>query len=300
MQCCRSAWTACAAALCLSFASSAAAEKPSDSLQLRYTAPSGCPDRDYVLRTIDSLVDVNANLDPTLDVAARVDPSSNAEYSLNLRWTSDSGSGQRSIEAESCEAAADAAAWLIAIAIKRPEEVEPVEKRRTASSALGYELGVGAASGFGVLPGVAWGANLHAGIAWAALHADLSFGLFPAKRAERAGATVDLSLAEVALQACYLVAGSSVGVGPCVRAALGQITASSRGLGAPTSGDARFQMLTVGVQLRARLADSLWLTGDAALAWHQRRPLFMISGAGTLYQPQSVGLRLGLGFVLVL
>jgi len=299
MQWRRIGWFVCVG-LWISSASSAATEKASESIQLRYTAPTGCPERDYVLRAIDSLVDANANLDHTLDVTARIDAPTEAEYSLNLRWQSDRGTGQRNIQAESCQAAADAAAWLIAIAIKVPDEVEATQKRETSSQVLRYELGVNAASAFGVLPGVAWGANLRAGIAWSALHADLSFGFFPAKQVARASATVDLSLAEVSLHACYLVAGQNFGIGPCARATLGQIAASSRGLGAPVRASERFQVLALGAELRARLADSFWLTGDAELGWHQRRPIFMISGAEVLHQPRSVGLRLGLGFALVL
>jgi hypothetical protein len=281
-------------------AASAAAEKPSASIQLRYTAPPDCPDRDYVLRAIDSLVDASGNLDHTLDVTARVELASDGEYALNLRWHSDSGTGQRSIEAESCQAAADAASWLIALAINRPAPATGTEKRDPSSHVLHYELGVNAASAFGVLPGVAWGGNLQAGIAWSALHADLAFGFFPGKEITRNGATVNLRLAEVSLRACYLVANRDFGVGPCARATLGQIAATSRGLSAPSHGDERFQMLALGVHLRARLLDSLWVMTDAELAWHQRRPIFVISGPSVLYQPRSVGLRLGLGFALVL
>ena len=111
---------------------------------------------------------------------------------------------------------------------------------------------------------------------------------------------MDLDFTEVSADACYLVAGADFGVGPCARAAFGRMTASSRSLRPPNSGDARFQMLAMGLQLRARLADALWLMGEAALAWHQRRPLFVLSEVGSLHQPSSAGLRLGLGFVWVL
>jgi hypothetical protein len=292
------------AGLWLIHAAPAAAEKPSESIQLSYTAPVGCPDRSYVLRAIDTLVEADANLDRTLVVDARVEALDDGEYALNLRWKSDRGTGQRSIDAESCQAATDAAAWLIAIAIKRPDQVAaPPEREDRSSNALGYELGVDAASAFGLLPGVGWGAHLRAGIAWSALHVNLSFGYFPAKQLERLGATVDLDFTEVGAEACYLVTnvmGSRLGIGPCARAALGRIAATSNNLRSPNSGDARVQMLAMGLHLRARLAGSLWLMGEAALAWHQRRPLFVLSEAGPLYQPRSVGLRLELGFVWVL
>jgi hypothetical protein len=300
MQCRHIASIACVG-LWLTHATPVAADKPSESIQLSYTAPVGCPDRNYVLRAIDSLVEADANLDRTLVVDARVEALSDGEYALNLRWKSDKGSGQRTIDAESCQAATDAAAWLIAIAIKRPDEVAaPAEHADRTSNTLRYELGVNLVSAFGLLPGVGWGAALRAGIAWSALHAALSFGYFPAKQIEHAGAAVDLDYTEGAAEACYLVIGPNLGIGPCARAALGRMAASSSGLRMPNSGDARVQMLAMGLHLRARLAGSLWLMGEAALAWHQRRPVFVLSEAGSLHQPRSLGLRLGLGFVWVL
>lgn len=283
----------------LSCSSRARAAEPSGSIQLRYTAPAGCPDRATVLRAIDNLLQSNENFDRTLKVVAIVEPRDGGEYALKLQWTSDEGEGDRNIEAESCEAAADAAAWLIASAIKRAALPKPAdESAQPESVSLHYEVAVRATGAFGVLPGAAWGGNLSAGLAWSSFHANLSFGYFPAKEVKRGNATVEFDLAEVGLDACYLVAGERFAIGPCARAAVGRIGVSSRGLNTPTTGDGRFQMFAVAVQLRVRLMTSLWLASDAALAWHQRRPLFVLSGGDTLQQAHSVGLRLGLGIVL--
>ena len=289
------------AGLCLTMTSTALAEKPSESIQLRYTSPSECPSREALLRAIDPLVDAGTELDHSLDVTAYIDAQGPTAYLLNLRWNSDAGGGQRSIDAESCQAAADAAAWLISLAIKRPGRSEATTKQpESSTNPLRYEIGIDAAAGLGTLPGVAWSAGLRAGILWFGLSADLSVAYFPATRVERSRASIDVALAEVGLQACYLVSGTRFAAGPCGRAALGQMTASSRGLRAPSDGAARFQVFALGVQARARLADSFSLTGLVDLGWHQRRPVFVISGAGEVFQSQSVGLRVGLGFLLML
>jgi hypothetical protein len=300
MQCARIVSIASAGLWLICASHAFAQERTKDTIQLRYTAPDGCPDRDYVLRAIAELAGEDAKIDPTLDVTARVAAADGREYQLNLRWRSDSGSGQRVMEAETCQAAADAAAWLITLAMKREDQTKPERPEVASADALRYELGANAAAAFGVLPGVAWGASLRGGIAWRALHADVSFSYFPAKSVERAGAAIDLDLLEVGLEACYLASGPSLGLGPCARAAVGQMSASSTNLRTPMNGNARFQMLALGVQLRGHLADSLWLVSDAALAWHERRPVFVISGEGALHQPRAIGLWLGLGLVLVL
>jgi hypothetical protein len=272
-----------------------------ESVQLRYTAPANCPDRESLLRAIDGFVDPDARLDSTLDVDARIDARDDGEYSLNLRWTSDSGAGQRNMDAESCQAAADAAAWLIALAIKRPDvEKHEAQPSETGGRKLHYEFGFDVTSAFGVLPGIGWAGHLRGGIGWHALQAGIVAGYFPAKSVGHAGASIDVSLIELGAEACYLVNGTGFALGPCAFAALGQMAASSRDLRAPNAGDSRFQMLAFGVQARIHVASSLWLLGDAALAWHQRRPLFVLTGAGSVHQARSLGARVGLGVVWLL
>lgn len=272
--------------------STAHAARPTDSIQLRYAAPQGCPDREAVLRAIDALLEDAAAVDRTLQVTAEVSAADDGGYALELAWKDDASEGRREIEAESCQAAAEAAAWLVAQALKRPETSTPTPLR--------YDVILQGASEFGALPGVAWGATLRFGLSWAALHADLSGSYFPAKTAERDGTTIELDLAEIALSGCYLASSPNLVFGPCLRASIGWISANSSSLTEPSSGAERLQALALAIQLRARLADPLWLFSEAALAWNQRRPIFVISGVGTLHQPTTFGLRLGLGVALIL
>jgi hypothetical protein len=272
--------------------STARAARPTEIIQLSYAAPPGCPSREAVLRAIDDLVDDAPALDRSLQVAAEIDTDDDGAYALELSWKDEAGAGRREIEAESCQAAADAAAWLIAQALKRPEQAAP--------NRLRYEFVLHAASEFGALPGVGWGATLRLGLSWAALHADLSGSYFPAKTAEGAGANLQIDLAELALSGCYLASSPQLVFGPCLRASLGRMSARSNALSAPSTGSERYQALALAIQLRARLAELLWLFSDAALAWNQRRPIFVVSGSGTVHQPTTFGLRLGLGVALIL
>ena len=172
--------------------SSARAARPTESIVLRYAAPEGCPDREAVLRAIDTLLDDAPTLDRTLEVSAEVSATDDDAYALELAWKDEDGAVHREIEAESCQAAADAAAWLIAQALKRPETTTP--------NPLRYEVVLQGASEFGALPGVAWGATLRLGLSWAALHVDLSASYFPAKTTERAGVALELRAGFVAIR----------------------------------------------------------------------------------------------------
>lgn len=290
----------CCVAFWFASARISAAQDSNNHIHLNYAAPEGCPDREAVLHAIDALLDPAEALDTTLQVQARVDRNGENDYALSLSWTSANGTGHRNIDAESCQAAADAAAWLVALAIKSPTHDEPAATSDDPRSTLSYEFSLGAASAFGTLPGIGWGASLRGAVVWSGLHAGLGLAYFPSKQLQRGGASVDLDLTEVSANACYLFARSSLAAGPCVQATLGRMAATSRGLNTPENGDARFQAFAAGVQLRSRIFGTVWLVGDAELAWHQRRPLFVLSGGSTLHQPRSVGLSLGVALLLAL
>lgn len=266
---------------------------PTEQVELRYAAPEECPDRDAMLRAIEALLEDAPAVDRTLHVAVEIRERDDGSFGLVLSWRDAEGDGSRDIDAESCQAAADAAAWLIAQAVKRPEppsHAKPVH----------FDLGLQGSADFGTLPGVGLGASLRFGLTWSVLHADLSVTYFPAKTATRAGASLDIDLAEVGLELCYVVPSPELVFGPCARAAMGRMSASSNLLRLPSSGADRIQTLGLAVQLRARLAGALWLFTESALDWHQRRPVFAVMGTGVLHEPTPFGLRLVLGLALSL
>ncbi|HKU45080.1 MAG TPA: hypothetical protein VJR89_43270 [Polyangiales bacterium] len=267
--------------------------RAAERVELSYTAPRDCPNRESVLRTIDGLLEDSPAVDRTLQVAAEIRENEDASFALVLTWRDAQGQGRRDIEAESCQAAADAAAWLIAQAVKRP--AEPSE-----SSPVHFDVGLQGSVDFGALPGAGLGAALRFGVTWSVLHADLSLTYFPAKNAEHAGASADIDLAELSVEFCYIASSAPFVFGPCARAAIGRMAASSQDLRVPNSGAERIQSFGLAVQLRARLAGELWLFSDAALDWHQRRPVFAVMDSGTLHEPTPFGLRLVLGLALSL
>jgi hypothetical protein len=163
---------------------------------------------------------------------------------------------------------------------------------------LRYELGAGAIADFATLPGLGWGATARAGLATGGFHVDLSAAYFPPTNARVDAIRAELELFEVGLRGCYLLASRDLALGPCLRAALGRMAAASVSVPPPTTGSARYQALSAALEARVRLVEQLWLIGDAALIWNQRRPLFMVSGGAVLHQPDTLGLRLGLGLIL--
>jgi hypothetical protein len=290
-------WAICFALLVAS-GNAALPARANDGIQLRFRTPEGCPDREYLISAIDRFLPSDKRSDGTaevdVEIAARVD----GEYSLRIEWASAGVRGDRQLYAESCRAATDTAAWLIAVALKRPEAA--TQASEPDPDGLRFEPGMGAIADFSVLPGPGWAATARLGIATGGFHIDLSGSYFPAKNTQSGPIRAELELFEVGVRGCYLVAYPNVAIGPCLRAALGRMAASSVSVPPPTSGHARFQALGASVEARVRLVDQLWLISDAGLIWNQRRPLFMVSGGAVLHQPRTVGLRLGLGLILTL
>jgi hypothetical protein len=275
--------------------------RASSDLALEFTAPPGCPGSAEIQRAVDALL-ADAELERDVTVRGAVTARAEGDFVLTLEWRGPHGSGRRRLEAESCHTAADAAAWLIAIALRSPSTApdrEPIEARAEGAPLHPrFGFGMRAMSDFGVLPSVAFGAAIALGVAFESLHLELTGLYFPAQSLDRASVQAEFDLAELGLAGCYLVPSDDLALGPCVRAVLGRMAATARAnTGAVIgAGDARVQSLAAAMQLRLRIAGDLGLFAEAALIWNQRRPAFTVSTLGTLHQPRSVGLQLGLGF----
>ncbi len=101
----------------------AAAVAPEQTIELQWTAPAECPDRDDVLVRLDRLVAATT----TIHVRARADVTANEDgsWSLVLAIEASDGMHAHTWRAALCESLADATALAIAVA------ADPIELTRT-------------------------------------------------------------------------------------------------------------------------------------------------------------------------
>jgi RNA polymerase sigma-70 factor (ECF subfamily) len=190
---------------------------------------------------------------------------------LRVRWTGGDNSGQRQLEAESCRAALDTAAWLIALAVKSSDpKLTAAEPARAPS--LRYELGAGALLDSASLPKAGLGSAARAGLAAGAWRVMLSGAYLLPQDQTLGSARGTVRVIEIAVTGCHLWDIYPVAMGPCLRAAMGSMSASSLSVLEPTTGSGRSQSLSAGAEARLRLADSIALFSDISLVWNQRRP----------------------------
>jgi hypothetical protein len=86
-------------------------------LTLDWSAPASCPSRARVLDQVITVLGRSSASRATVSVAAVVESTPRGKWRVRLVLASAGESGRRQFEAESCEAAADATALIVALAI---------------------------------------------------------------------------------------------------------------------------------------------------------------------------------------
>lgn len=155
----------CSFVALLLFASSLAAQdKP---LELDWDAPAQCPDRNWVLRSVQARVaDTASHPPPRAAVKARGRIAQrDGNYVLDLR----TDSGERQLRAASCEELANSAVLILSFAAE-PEQAAPAEVAAPAAAAPGRDLELGGyvraewSVDIGMLPHAATGPGLALGL----------------------------------------------------------------------------------------------------------------------------------------
>lgn len=102
----------------------AAPEPARRRLTLDWAAPPSCPSSDRILSRVAALIalDVEQSPDSELSAQAVVTGVNGQGFTLQMTWVSEAGRTTRSVSAESCDEAADAAALFIAFSLA-PERI---------------------------------------------------------------------------------------------------------------------------------------------------------------------------------
>jgi hypothetical protein len=83
-------------------------------LELRWSAPAGCPDEQQVLATVDQLIGSRESLDP-LRAEAAVEER-DGRFHLTLSWRTEGARDVRRVDGDTCLELAQAAALIVALA----------------------------------------------------------------------------------------------------------------------------------------------------------------------------------------
>lgn len=293
------ALAAAAALACL------AAPAEARAADFEWTAPPACPSRESVLDAVTRALGSSTTADVGALRARAVVESTGSGFRVRLSTPS----GERALDADTCDQLAEAVALILALAIEpargaapKEERVAPAEVARDARSerpvgsagrAPLLALGAGQLADVGTLPGAAIGAEIFAGIRVPPLRVEVA-GAFWAPQRESVGSSNaggELTLLSGVAHGCLLPVLGRFELGGCIGAGVDSMSATafgpivaSRGSGAwaVVAGEAR-----VGVSLLP------WLALHAGLGLHVpvTRPSFVIEGVGQVHRPAPVSGR---------
>jgi hypothetical protein len=271
---------------------------------------------------------------PRRRVVAEVARREDGRWSVALRLRSARGEQRRSLTAESCQAAADATALILALAIDQERAAAGTAVRSASTSFLPPPLdrpavepedtevpGDHASPAVAAVAPTVWWLNASGTVDLGDLPkpepgAAVSFGARPfARRAFRLGASMSLFapseahapgptggrfwLGMLSASACWEPSLSYLSLGPCLDAGGALLAGSGSGETSTRSRTVPWWMFGAHATVAYRLASSWRLRADAGPAFAVGRPEFLAASTGgelsVIFQPQIVSLHVACG-----
>lgn len=301
-------------------------------LSLRWSAPAGCPSQARVIAEVDRLLGASgARPREPLQVTATVDEDPPGRFRVSLETAGEGGPRVRVLHASSCQALADAAAVIIALAIDPaavasapeppppaappappplpppppPRPFVPPPRPRTApppprdSVPLRFHVAAWVLGDIGSLPGVSFAAGGALGLSIASWRIEAGAGAFPSRAAviaNRPTAGGDVSLILGSVGACRdILPKGRFEIAPCAGVELGRLHAAGFGISNPTSGDALWSAFKAGGLFAWAPMDRFALVLRLDVVVPFARPSFVLDNVGPVFRSGPVAGRLGLG-----
>jgi hypothetical protein len=263
---------------------------------LSWRAPAACPSGDLMER-VAGLIGLQPEqlAAKRLRVVAVVGPSASGGWLAKLHIETDSGSGERSFEAENCDSLIKGAALVIALTVDptaTSAHIEPAaptaaeEAPRPSpikSTRPLFLLRPLLAADLGILPDLALAYGGALGVAWPSWRFEVD-GLYQSPQTVSDGGhsgrvRAPLSTGARACASPWRLA-EVLEPGACLGAGLTWLRSSGGGdLAFPETHDTLSVAVTGGLALAWRLRDWLWLRVDASLGVTVRRPKLQIQTA---------------------
>lgn len=301
-----------------------------DLLRLSWDAPSGCPSGE----TVRSAAVRNA---PASAIPLEADAvvSHHDRWTVTLKTRRPDASGERTLEAASCTALADATALILALALvppgeeavvgspdppppptatatasaaatpaspseDRPRSSPPTSSPKTNDGPPALAIGGFAATDAATLPGAALGGG--ALLAWTpgALRIEALASAFAgqSRTVDQSTAGARFSMSSIAAGACYTVMKTAIELAPCAGGSMHWVSAKGFGATANYDASARWTAIDAGLLARAPLTSWLALRGRVDGLVPLSRPTFEVENEGVVHKPPPFGIRAALGVEL--
>ncbi|HWZ89873.1 MAG TPA: hypothetical protein VNW92_13520, partial [Polyangiaceae bacterium] len=289
----------------------AAASARERSFSLAWTAPPACPDAAAVEGYVEEDVGAPAYGPTAVHARGTVSDAPEGRYSVELELALDAAgarSSRRTLVDNSCEAVSQAAALLVALAIRAqaaPDAAPPAPAEAPTKEATNWHerpfFGVAVVTDLGSLPRPTVGLGVAGGATWAIVRLEPTVAYFAPQSgsvAARADLGARFRLAVAGARVCTPFPRSRFWIAPCAGGGVDLIWAS--GFGARTT---RIASTAQAIATAALLGGwdispiiSMRLEVGAALPL--ARPEFMVDGVGNVYRRAPLALRSAFGLEL--
>ena len=286
------------------------------SFAVSWQAPAECPDADAVERYVAQVVGDAASGPVTVRAAGTVTRNADGRYSASVEL--DTGAARpsvRALDAGDCEALAQAAALLIALAIREQAAPTPAPPPAPAPAkpapppeppadppmraAARPFLGASVVFDLGSTPNVTAGVSVGGGVRWAWLLLEPSVAYY-APRSEgvplRSAVGADFTLATAGLRACVAPSRGNVWLAPCLGGGADWLRGVGFGARIPHSGSAWSIVGRAGLLLGWDISSIISARAGLEAVLPLARPKFDVDGVGVVFQRKAASARAELGF----
>ena len=290
------------------------AQADARSFTVSWQAPIECPDVKTIERYVAQVVGDAASGSLAVRAAGSVSRNADGRYAANVEL--DTGAVRpslRTLEGGDCEAVSQAAALLIALAIREQAAPEPPPPPPSAPppplpkprpepsphSAVRRFLGAGVVFDVGSTPDITAGMSVGGGVSWAWLRVEPTVSYYASRSdsvPQRSAVGADFTLATVGLRACAVHARGALWLAPCVGGGVDWLRGVGFGARIPHSGSSQSTVgragLLLGWDISPIISGHVELEGVLPLA----RPKFDVDGAGVVFLRKVVTARAALRF----
>jgi hypothetical protein len=278
-------------------------------VSITWTAPSECPTPADLSASVGQLLGRPPALPEgrALEVKARAERKQARLWLGSVETRYGSTVGNRAFEAESCRAAADATALIVALMIEAPPPptitAAPTPASAPARSSLKFSVGPTTAIDVGTLPAPTAGAGVRASLALGRTSFDLAAVAWASTSATIAGSNPPVGgtfrFLSASLAVCPTLAAGRFQLGACGEAELARVQGRGSGVSVPYENAYAWMSIGAGALARLRVSRHLSIPFRLSALVPLAHPSFVLNGVveeqGKVYSPAPVLGRAELG-----